>query len=69
MEMDNRPLSIRFEETKLAIAKVCNESGLPAFGLAYMLEGLANEAKTLIDKQYQSDLEIWQNQENQNADT
>lgn len=59
MEMDNRPLSIRFEETKIAIAKICNESGLPAFGLAYLLSGLAREAEDLIRKQYESDLETW----------
>lgn len=62
MEMDNRPLSIRFEETKMAIAKICNESGLPAFGLAYLLDGLAKEAESLIRKQYESDLEIWKTQ-------
>ena len=59
MEMDNRPLSIRFEETKMAIAKICNESGLPAFGLAYLLSDLAKEAESLIKKQYENDLEIW----------
>ena len=62
METDNRPLSIRFEETKMAIAKICNESGLPAFGLAYLLDGLAKEAESLIRKQYESDLEIWKTQ-------
>lgn len=65
MEQDNRPLSIRFEETKIAIAKICNESGLPAFGIAYLLGGLAQEAESLIRKQYESDLEIWKmNNEN-----
>ena len=59
METDNRPLSIRFEETKMKIAKICNESGLPAFGLAYLLGGLTKEAEALINKQYESDLEIW----------
>lgn len=59
METDNRPLSIRFEETKTNIAQICNESGLPAFGLAYLLGGLAKEAEALIRKQYENDLEIW----------
>ena len=59
MKTDNRPLSIVFEETKIAIAKICNESGLPAFGLAYLLSGLAGEAEALIKKQYESDLETW----------
>ena len=59
METDNRPLSIRFEETKTNIAQICNESGLPAFGLAYLLGGLAKEAEALISKQYENDLEIW----------
>lgn len=43
----------------MAIAKICNESGLPAFGLAYLLSDLAKEAEALIRKQYENDLEIW----------
>lgn len=47
----NKPLTIIIKETKLKLAKVCNESGLPPVILDLIMQGIYSEIHSLAEKQ------------------
>lgn len=47
----NKPISMVVKETKIKLAKVCNESGLHPIILDLILQGVYSEVHALADKQ------------------
>lgn len=47
----NKPLTMIIKETKLKLAKVCNESGLPPVILDLIMQGIYSEIHSLAEKQ------------------
>ena len=51
----NKPFSMVYEEFKIGLANLINNSGLPMFMIESILENFLSEAKSLARQQYQSD--------------
>ena len=47
----NKPIAIAIKETKLKLAKVCNESNLPPVILDLIIQGIYSEVHSLSEKQ------------------
>jgi hypothetical protein len=62
---DNPPIksmSLRYRECVERICNVINESGMPAFLAAHMLDDISREAHRQADVEYQRDLENYNHQ-------
>lgn len=55
-----KPISMIINETKMNLAKVCNDSQLPVYILEPMLKDLFEEARMLNEKQLQQDKMLYQ---------
>lgn len=65
----NKPLTMIIKETKLGLAKVCNESGLSPVILDLIIQGIYSEIHSLAEKQTSDDEAIYANMiENKNDD-
>lgn len=47
----NKPLTMVIKETKIKIANVCNESGLPPIILDLIMQGIYSEVHSLAERQ------------------
>lgn len=48
----NKPLSMVIKETKMKLANICNESGLPASILDLIVQGIYSEIHSIAEKQF-----------------
>jgi hypothetical protein len=46
----NKPLTMVIKETKIKLANVCNESGLPPIILDLIIQGIYSEIHSLAEK-------------------
>jgi hypothetical protein len=51
----NKPLTMAIKETKLKLASVCNESGLPPIILDLIMQGIYSEIHSLAQRQTSED--------------
>lgn len=54
-----KPISMILNETKLGLANICNQSGLPSYMLEPILKELYLEAKELAKQQLKQDEEMY----------
>ena len=54
-----KPISMILNETKLGLADICNQSGLPSYMLEPILKELYLEAKELAKQQLKQDEAIY----------
>lgn len=47
----NKPLTMIIKDTKIKLANVCNESGLPPIILDLIVQGIYSEIHSLAEKQ------------------
>lgn len=47
----NKPLTIMIKETKIKLANICNESGLPPVILDLIVQGIYSEIHSLSERQ------------------
>lgn len=47
----NKPISMIIKETKIKLANVCNESGLPPVILDLIVQGIYSEIRSLAERQ------------------
>lgn len=47
----NKPLAMIIKETRMKMANICNESGLPPVILDLIMQGIYSEIHTLAEKQ------------------
>lgn len=47
----NKPLTMIIKDTKIKLANVCNESGLPPVILDLIVQGIYSEVHSLAEKQ------------------
>lgn len=47
----NKPLAIIIKETRIKMANICNESGLPPIILDLIMQGIYSEIHSLAEKQ------------------
>ena len=64
-----KPISIRYNECIEKLCAVINESQLPAFAAWNILEKLTAEARKLADDEYKRDLEAYNKQVAEQAET
>ena len=55
-----KPISMIINETKMNLARICNESQLPTYILEPILKDLFEEARMLNEKQLQQDKMLYQ---------
>lgn len=55
----NKPVTIIIKETKIELANICNQSGLPSYMLEPILKELYLEAKELAKQQLKQDEEMY----------
>lgn len=55
----DKPSTVIREEFIESLAKLLNESGLPAFVLADVLNNALNATRELAEKQYRADAAAW----------
>ena len=51
----NKPITVTYEDLKLALANDINQSELPAFIIEFALQDLLNEVRVIANRQYQLD--------------
>ena len=56
----NKPITVAREEFIKSIIQTVQDSGLPAFVVVDVLEGVCRESKALAQQQYQADLKAYQ---------
>ena len=68
----DKPLTVRADEFSQSVVYLANNSGLPAFILANVLDGLSVELKELAKDQLRADNDVWnkyqEEQERKGAD-
>lgn len=60
-----KPITIRREEFGQAVAEAINNSGLPAFVIADLLEGMIGSLRQLEAEQARRDLALWEKEQKQ----
>lgn len=51
----NKPLSVAYEEFKQNLTSLVNDSGLPAFMLESVLQGITGEVRAIAQRQYKTE--------------
>ena len=57
--MTNKPITVRRMELINKLCNAVNESGLPAFAIADILERMLREANQLAQEEYNADLKAY----------
>lgn len=51
----NKPLSVIYEDFKIELADLINNSGLPAFIIEPVLQSYLTETRAIVKRQYEAD--------------
>lgn len=57
--MNNKPISMVINETRISLLKICNESGLPACVLELIVKDLYNDVNRVSENQFKKDEESY----------
>lgn len=64
----NKPLSVAKEEFTRGMVSLVNNSGLPPCLVEEILNGVLLEVKNLARKQYEKDLQAWEQSQNSESE-
>lgn len=55
----NKPISVIIKDTKIKLANICNDSGLPPVILDLIIQGIYSEIHSFANKQIKEDEEAY----------